>query len=91
MNVNERISVAELQVTACVFGLTYAFRLMAGDMSNGVAFLRKFLWVYDLPFCRYKALKSPTRYFDDALRTQLPVGAFHHLGCQTIIFASKRL
>jgi len=43
-----------------------------------VPFLRTFL--YDLSFCRYKALKSPTTFskFRLTLRTRLP-DTFHHL------------
>jgi len=67
VTVNERSPVTELQVTACVFGSIYAFHLIRlSGRSNDVPFVQRFP-LYDLPFCRYKALKPHImfRNFDD--------------------------
>ena len=64
MTVNERSPVTELQVTACVFGSIYAFHLIRlSGRSNDVPFVQRFP-LYDLPFCRYKALKPHTICFE---------------------------
>jgi len=65
--------VTELQVTACIFGSTYAFHLIAE--ANGVPFLRKFF---------VRLIVWPLQGFEvthpifDKLRKRLP-DAFHHL------------
>ena len=59
-NLNDGSAVTELQVTACVFGSNYAFHLIAEGLLV-CRFSGAFL--YDVPFCSYKALKSPTPYF----------------------------
>jgi len=58
VNDNERSLVTEQQVTACVFSSIYAFHLIVGGLM--VCFLLSLL--YDLLFCRYEALKSPTLF-----------------------------
>ena len=77
MNVNDCSPEPELQVTACVFGSSYAFHLIAEGLTVCPLSAEGFL--YDLLFCRYKALKSHTLYlnFDDVANT-LP-GVFHQL------------
>jgi len=72
MNVNERSPMKEF--TACDFGSTYAFHLIAEGLT-----VRRFSGIIlpDLPFCRYKALRPPT-LFSMTLRIRLP-DAFHHL------------
>jgi len=49
VKVNEWSLVRELQVTACVFGSTYAFHPIVEGLMVCL-FCRSFL--YDLPFCR---------------------------------------
>ena len=91
MNLNERSPVTELQVTACVFCSNYAFHLIAEGLTMWPFSLEVFL--YDLLFCRYKALKSST-IFSMSLRTRVS-DAFHNLvpnddfHCQTPLKNAK--
>ena len=59
MNGNERSPVTELQFMACVCRSNCAFHLTAEGLTV-CPFSGGFL--YELPFCRYKALKSPTLF-----------------------------
>jgi len=71
VNITDRSTMTELQITACVFGSIYAFHKSNrkhmpwyySEGSNSVPFCGSFFFVYDLAFCRYKALKSPISYF----------------------------
>jgi len=82
--------VTELQITACVFGPTYAFHLIAEGLAM-FPFCGNFL--YNLPFWSYKTLNSPA-LFSMTLRTRLS-DAFHHLvtndnvHCQTPLKNAK--
>jgi len=70
VNVNDRFSMTELQVTVCVFGSTYAFRLIAEGLTVYALCLFCGSFLYDLPFCSYKAFKSST-LFSTTLRIQI--------------------
>ena len=75
MNLNERSPVTQLQVTAFVFCSNYAFHLIAEGITVWPFSSEVFL--YDLLFCRYKALKSST-IFSMSLRTRVS-DALHNL------------
>jgi len=80
--------VTGLQVTACVFGSPYAFHLIAEGLtvcSLSVSSL------YDLPFCRYKALKWPTLFLIFWWCWEHVSQMLFTTYCQTIIFTAKRL
>jgi len=80
MNVSKRSPVTELQIMACVFGSIYAFHLISEDLAV-CPFSGGFL--HDLPFRRYKALKSPTLFSKFRWRCEQ--------GCQCFsLFSHKR-
>ena len=89
MNLNDQSPVTALQITACVLRIAHSEGLTVFPFSGG-------FFLYDLPFCRYKALKSPTLFsnFSMTRRTGLP-DAFHSLvpnnnfHCQTPLKNAK--
>jgi len=89
VNRNDRCPVTQLQIRVSVFHLNYAFRLIVEYLM-----VCTFSWgfLYELPFCCYKAFKSPTLF--SKLRTRLP-DAFHYLvsndnfHCQTPLKNAK--
>jgi len=67
---NDHSPVTQLQSTVSVFRLNYAFRLIVEGL---VVCTVSGFFLYELPFRRYKAFKSPTLFyfqnFDDFTNT----------------------